>query len=59
MKNCSLTGGETNGSNMQNKKTETKQNRLGRMNRAPCKTTKNHKSNKGINYLLTCTALLR
>lgn len=30
MKNCSLTGGETNGSNMQNKKTETKQNRLGR-----------------------------
>ena len=30
MKNCSLTGGKTNGSNMQNKKTETKQNRLGR-----------------------------
>ena len=28
-----------------------------RMNRTPCITTKNYKSNKGINYLLTCTAL--
>jgi len=29
------------------------------MNRAPCLITKNYKSNKGINYLLTCTELLR
>ena len=29
------------------------------MNRTPCITTENYKSNKGINYLLTCTAPLR
>ncbi len=27
-----------------------------RMNRTPCKTTKNYKSNKGINHLITCIA---